>query len=173
MISLRTLWPLWLNFPMRQFIAMVVLSAVLSGCAGTPKHPTWSNVTGAEQHERLMWQAVRDKDWSNFERHLSPTFVGVNGDGESFDRSGWVDYWKGHDLNEFALGDLSVLPDGPDMKVNYTLRASGTAGKNAVPAAGLRVVSVWQETGALGDPKKPFHSRWMVIATSMTPVVTK
>jgi hypothetical protein len=158
--------------PLCSFVSFVVC-LLGTGCAGTPKRPTWSNVTGAEQFERLMWQAVQDKDWANFERHLSPTFVGVNGDGQSFDRPGWVDYWKSSDLKEFALGDLSVFPDGPDMKVNYTLRASGVAGKTTVPAGGLRVVSVWQETGALGDTKKPFHSRWMVIATSMTPVVTK
>ena len=117
-----------------------------------------------------MWKAIQEKDWVNFERHLSPTFVGVNGDGQTFDRPGWMDYWKNSDLKEFSLGDLSVLPDGPDMKVNYTLH---TSGKSDVPAGGWRVVSVWQETGALGDPKKPFHSRWMVIATSMTPIVTK
>jgi uncharacterized protein DUF4440 len=173
MISLHSLWSLWLNFSMRQLIVMMVVASLL-GCAGAPKRPTWSNVTGAEQYERLMWQALQDKDWANFERHLSPTFVGVNGDGQSLDRPGWLDYWKSFDLKEFSLGDLSVLPDGPDMKVNYTLRASGAAGKTTVPAGGLRVVSVWQETGDPCDPKKkPFQSRWMVIVTSMTPVVTK
>ena len=173
MISLRSLCPLWLDSSMRALIAMMVVALILSGCAGAPKHATWSNVTGAEQYERLMWQAVRDKDWANFERHLSPTFVGVNGDGQTYDRQGWVDYWKGSDLKEFTLGDLSVFPDGPDMKINYTLRVSGAGGKTPIPAAGLRVVTVWQETGALGDSKKPFHSRWMAIATSMTPIVTR
>jgi len=173
MIFLHSLWSLWLNFSMRQLIVMMVVASLL-GCAGAPpKRPTWSNVTGAEQYERLMWQAVQDKDWANFERHLSPTFVGVNGDGQSLDRPGWLDYWKSFDLKEFSLGDLSVFPDGPDMKVNYTLQASGAAGKSAIPAGGLRVVSVWQETGDPCDPKKKFHSRWMVIVTSMTPVVTK
>ena len=158
--------------PLCSFVSFVVCF-LGAGCAGAPKHPTWSNVTGAEQYERLMWQAVQDKDWANFERHLSPTFVGVNGDGQSLDRPGWMDYWKSFDLKEFSLGDLSVFPDGPDMKVNYTLQASGAAGKTALPAGGLRVVSVWQETGDPCDPKKKFHSRWMVIVTSMTPVVTK
>ena len=41
------------------FVSFVVaISILLSGCAGEPKHPTWTNATGAEQHERLIrwWQ---------------------------------------------------------------------------------------------------------------------
>ena len=46
--------------PLCSFVSFVVgLSILLSGCAGEPKHPTWKNATGAEQHERLMWQAIQ------------------------------------------------------------------------------------------------------------------
>ncbi len=142
------------------FVSFVVgLCFLAGGCAGSPKHPTWNSATGAEEHERLMWQAIRDKDWDNFERHLSPTFIGVNADGQMFDRTGWVEHWKSAQVLEFSLGELQVQPEGPDMKVTYIFHVQGaTAG--SVAAAGLRVVSVWQHVNA----------RWVLTTTSITPI---
>jgi Domain of unknown function (DUF4440) len=144
------------------FVSFVVgLCFLAAGCAGSPKHPTWSSATGAEEHERLMWQAVRDKDWANFERHLSPTFIGVNAEGQMFDRDGWVQQWKGAPVVEFSLGEVQVKPEGPDMKVTYVFHLqAATAG--AVPAAGLRVVSVWQQV----------KGRWLLTTTSITPITS-
>src|SRR5262245_15673660 len=70
--------------------ALIALSlAITLGCmGGEPKHPTWKNATGAEQYERLMWQALRDKDWKEAEDRLAPTFVGVVANGEPMDRAG-------------------------------------------------------------------------------------
>jgi hypothetical protein len=142
------------------FVSFVVgIGLIIAGCAGgEPKHPTWNNSTGAEQHERLLWKAIQGKDWVNVERRLSPTFVGVNADGRMFDRAGWLELWKSAPVAEFSLGELQVQPEGPDMKVTYILhlRASGTG-----PApAGQRVVSVWQQ----------LKTRWLLSATSITPI---
>jgi Domain of unknown function (DUF4440) len=142
------------------FVSFVVgIGLVIAGCAGgEPRHPTWNNATGAEQHERLLWKAIQDKDWGNVERSLSPTFVGVNADGRMFDRAGWLELWKSAQVAEFSLGELQVQPEGPDMKVTYILHlpASGTG-----PApAGQRVVSVWQQ----------LKTRWLLSATSITPI---
>jgi Domain of unknown function (DUF4440) len=139
---------------MRVIVTIMVCLPLLTGCAGSPKHPTWNNATGAEQHERLMWQAVRDKDWTNFERHLSPTFIGVTADGQLFDRSGWLEHWKSEPVTEFSLGELQVQPEGPEMKVTYIFHVQGSA-------AGLRVVSVWQQVSR----------RWVLTATSITPIL--
>jgi hypothetical protein len=144
---------------MRIVITMLVCSAVLVGCAGAPKHPTWKNATGAEQHERLMWQAIHDKDWANVERHLSPTFTGVTADGKMFDRAGWLEQWKSSEIREFSLGEIQTLPEGTDMKVTYILRVQPYA-KALLTSSGLRVVSVWQDV----------KSRWMLTAISMTPI---
>jgi hypothetical protein len=145
--------------PLCCFVSFVVgLSILLSGCAGEPKHPTWKNATGAEQHERLMWQSIQGKDWANVERRLSPTFVGVNAEGRMFDRAGWLELWKNAQLTEFSLGELQVQPEGPDMKVTYILNLPAS-GKG--PArAGQRVVSVWQQ----------LKTRWLLSATSITPI---
>ena len=145
------------------FVSFVVVAGLLiAGCAGEPKHPTWKNATGAEQHERLMWQAVRDKDWANVERHLSPTFTGVTADGRLFDRAGWLEQWKSSEMREFSLGEVQTQPEGIDMKVTYIFHCQ-TSAKALLPASGLRVVSVWQDV----------RGRWMLSAISMTPIQTQ
>src|SRR5713101_3591432 len=72
------------------FVSSVVMVLVLSGCyGGAPKHPSWKNATGGEQYERLMWQAIRDKNWSSVHSHLAPGFTGVSTSGRVFDREAW------------------------------------------------------------------------------------
>ncbi|MBZ5504689.1 MAG: nuclear transport factor 2 family protein [Acidobacteriia bacterium] len=143
-----------------RLIAVIIFALALAGCAGEPKHPTWNNATGAEQHERLMWKAIQEKDWANVERHLSPTFIGVEADGQMFDRAGWLQHWKSALAGEFSLGEVQVQPEGPDMKVTYVFHVQGN-GTGPAPPAGLRVVSVWQQ----------IKTRWTLTATSITPVL--
>jgi hypothetical protein len=143
--------------PLWSFV--VGLCIFLSGCAGEPKHPTWKNATGAEQHERLMWQSIQGKDWVNLERHLLPTFTGVTPDGRMFDRAGWVQQWQSSQVREFSLGDIQVQPEGTDMKVTYIFHVQAS-GLGPVPPAGFRVMSVWQDV----------KSRWMLSATSITAI---
>jgi ketosteroid isomerase-like protein len=143
------------------FVSFVVgLCFLVAGCAGEPKHPTWKSATGAEQHERLLWQAIQQKDWDNVERHLSPTFIGVNSGGQMFDRAGWLQYWKSVGVREFSLEEMSLQPEGADMKVAYILHLQGAVNKDSAPAVGLRVVSVWQQ----------MKTGWMLTATSITPI---
>src|SRR5579862_8787668 len=97
--------------PWCSFVSFMVIFC-LTGCAGEPKHPTWQNSTGAEQTERLMWKAIQDKDWANFESHLSGTFVGVDSSGQLFDRDGWAQQWKSAAPKEYSLGELEVHPEG-------------------------------------------------------------
>jgi Domain of unknown function (DUF4440) len=140
------------------FVSFVVLALALTGCTigKEPKHPTWKNATGAEQYERLMWQAIRDKNWTDVQYHLAATFVGVNAKGQSLDRAGWVEYWKTAPVNDFSLGELAVQPNGANMAVTYVLRLNA-----GVSSSAFRVVSVWQEN----------KGGWMLIATSATPVL--
>ena len=105
-----------------------------------------------------MWKAIQGKDWVNVERHLSPTFVGVNAEGRMFDRAGWLELWKSAQVTEFSLGELQVQPEGPDMKVTYILSLPAS-GKSPAPA-GQRVVSVWQQ----------LKTRWLLSTTAITPI---
>lgn len=146
--------------PLRSFVSSVVVALFLLGCAGEPKHPGWKSATGAEQYERLMWQAIRDKDWNNVEYHLAPTFVGVNASGQSLDRAAWLGYWKSVQIKDFSLGEVSVQPQGADMVVTYIFQSSGRLGVPAATGAGLRIVSVWQQV----------KHGWILTATAMTPI---
>jgi len=143
----------WL--PLCSFVSFVVTVLLAAGCTigKEPKHPTWKNATGAEQYEQLMWKAIRDKDWKEVEYHLAATFVGVNAKGQSFDQAGWVEYWKSAPVSDFSLGEVTVQPNGNDMTVTYVLHLNGGA-------AGLRVMSVWQQV----------KGGWILIATSHTPI---
>jgi hypothetical protein len=141
--------------PLCSFVSFVVLITVF-GCAGPPKHPSWKNATGGEAHERLMWQAIRDGDWRDFEQHLAPAFVGVDWDGRGYDRAGWVERWKAAAIRDYSLGEITVQPAGPDMVVTYLATLPGAAPDQ------IRVVSVWQQV----------KGHWILTASSMTPVHT-
>ncbi|HEY6270724.1 MAG TPA: nuclear transport factor 2 family protein [Terriglobales bacterium] len=143
--------------PSGSLVFSVVLGLVLTGCTigRAPKHPNWKNATGAEQYERLMWQAIREKNWKDVEYRLAPTFVGVNQKGAAFDRAGWLEYWKSVTLTDFSLGELKVQPNGPDMTITYVLELNG--GRSA---SLFRVVSVWQQV----------KGGWRLIACSHTSI---
>ena len=148
------------KLPSCAFVSFVVgLSILSAGCAGEPKHPTWKNATGAEQHERLMWQSIQSKDWTNVERRLSPTFTGVTPDGRMLDRVGWVQQWQNSQVREFSLGEVQVHPEGSDMKVTYIFHVQASA-TVALPSSGFRVVSIWQDV----------KSRWLLSTISITPI---
>jgi hypothetical protein len=164
--------------------AVVLLSlALLAGCAGSPKHPTWKNATGSEQYERLMWQAMKSQQWKDVASHLAPMFVGVGADGRKYDREGWMAYWKSARLGDYSLGEVMVDPAGTNMVVSYVLvisqqpaahttnKADPTGGNNGIGTSGvadntvasnqpLRVLSVWQQV----------KSGWIMTASSFTPV---
>jgi hypothetical protein len=138
------------------FVSFVVMFLLSLGCTigGEPKHPAWKNATGAEQYERLMWQSIRDKDWKEVEYRLAPLFSGVSASGQLFDRGSWVEHWKAVPVTDFTLAEVQVYPNGPGMAVTYVLHLNGA------PAAGLRVVSVWQQV----------KGGWILTTTTHTPI---
>ena len=141
--------------PSWSFVSFVVAVVLFTGCTigKASKHPTWKNATGAEQYERLLWKSIHEKDWKKVQYRLAPTFVGVNARGQSFDRAGWVDYWKATPVTDFSLGEVMVQPNGADMTVTYVLHLNGET-------TGVRVVSVWQQV----------KGGWTLIAVSMTSI---
>jgi len=131
---------------MKTFVSvLLILCLALSGCLKSPGKGPWANATGAEQYERLMWDAIRDKKWNDVENHLAPMFVGVDTHGKQYDRAGWLDHWKSIQIRDYSLGEVAVQPNGADMVVAYEIRASGEMSGQPIPDAGVRVVSVWQQ----------------------------
>ena len=122
----------------------IFLLLLLAGCGGTPKHATWTNSTGAEQCERLMWQSIQNKEWQEVDHHLAPLFMGVNPAGQSLDHTAWVEYWKQSQVKDFSLGEFSAQPAGTDVVVSYIVHFDDGAAGRIPPGSGVRVVSVWQ-----------------------------
>jgi hypothetical protein len=139
-------------------ISVLLLVSVLTGCWKEPSKFNWGNAPGAEQLERLMWQAIREKNWNEVEHHLAPTFMASGPDGKQYDRSSWLAYLKAAPVREFSLGELTVQPNGADMVVTYEVRLSG--GESAQPDHALRIMSVWQQ----------LKRGWVLITQSSTPV---
>jgi len=140
-------------------VSILLLTCILTGCWKEPKKSDWKNAPGAEQYERLLWQAIHEKNWNEVEHHLAATFVGVSASGQKFDRRGWVEYWKGLQITDFSMGELTVEPNGPDMVVTYDLHLTRATGA-AIPDGGVRMVSVWQQV----------KNGWVLTAESATPI---
>jgi hypothetical protein len=150
---------IWHSPPGSCCLPLVVFCFAL-GCTGPPKHLTFSNATGAEQYERLMWETAHNRDWKAFEQRLAPAFVGVDGAGRAFDRSRWVDRWKNTSVREYSLGEFVVQPEGVDMVVSYLVSLGPGATPDGAQKESFRVVSVWQQV----------KSGWIQTASSMTPI---
>jgi uncharacterized protein DUF4440 len=141
-------------------LSVLAIFTLLLGCAGPPKHPTWNNATGAEQYERLMWQAIRNRDWTSFERQLAPAFIGADGTGTVFDRAAWVEHWKQSAIGDYSLGEVVIQPAGADLVITYVVSLTGSNPANRGVGSRMRVVSVWQQV----------KSRMVLTTSSITPV---
>lgn len=131
-------------FSQRSVLMLLVAALVLglAGCTiGEQKQPTaWSSATGAEQFERLLWQEIKAKNWSQVERRLAPTFAEVTSTG-SRDRAQTLERLKALDLADFSLGDLQVRPAGGDMVVAYAITLRASSGAETT----LHMMTVWQQ----------------------------
>jgi Domain of unknown function (DUF4440) len=149
---------------MRQLlVSALLISLILSGCSAwnQPKNPDWTSATATEHLERLMWKAIRDKDWPQVERHLAAVFVGVGPRGETLDHATWMEYWKKAQVQDFSLGEVNTQPNGADMVATYVLHFNATDANQSIPAKGLRVISVWQE----------LKGGWVLTSQSATPIL--
>lgn len=104
-----------------------------------PKTAKWTNATGGEQFERLLWQDVKQKDWKSVEEHLAPTYVLTSSAGVR-DRGAALDYFKQLDLRDVTISDLAIQPGGTDMVVTYTATLSTAAGERKYVMS-----TVWQQ----------------------------
>jgi len=136
------------------------LVAVMSACTmyDKPKVTAWSNATGAEQFERLMWQEIKAGNLTEVEKRLASTFVVVSPSGVR-DRATELDLLRRFVVKEYSLGELDVRPNGNDMVVTYMLTLEGTLDGQPVPSGPFRVMTVWQQVG----------KNWIAIAQSYAP----
>lgn len=132
-----------------------ILAVSLAACTvGAQKQSTaWSDATGAEQFERLLWQEIKAKNWTEVERRLSPTFVEATSAGVR-DRAQTLERLKALGLADYSLGELEVRPSGGDMIVAYTIILRAASGGETT----LRMMTVWQQV----------KGGWIAVAHSET-----
>ena len=131
-----------------------LLALSLAGCTMWEQKPTaWSNATGAEQFERLLWQEIKARNWTQVERRLAPTFVEVTANGVR-DRAQALERLKALQVADYSLGELAVRPSGNDMIVAYTITLRAASGGETT----LRMLTVWQQV----------KGGWVAVAHSET-----
>ena len=133
-------------------LALVIVITIAGFCTSVfgqsiwkeAKTFTWSNATGAEQYERLLWKAVQSKDWLAVESHIASNFVYMDAAGTK-DKSQLVADLKAKGAPEGEIAEANVTAQGIDAIVTYSM------GKN-------RIMSVWQQQ----------KKGWSLVAMSVT-----
>lgn len=136
-------------------IASLGLLALVSCGYGTPKTYSFDNATGAEQHERLLWDAIKKKDRTAISSRLASNYV-YQGESGTRTKDQALAELDQLNLTDFSLGNLNVTPQGADMIVTYDITLRGTRGGTPLPDAPLHFMSVWQQQ----------KSGWILIAQS-------
>lgn len=141
-------------------LCLLVFAATLGGCTmwKQPKTATWSNATAGEDLERLFWQDLKAKKWTEVDKHLAPIFVSVT-PGGTFDRAAALDRLRQLDITEYTLGDFATQLNGDSLVVTYTITVRGTFASHPLPGTPTRMMSVWQQ----------LKKGWVMIAHSDTP----
>src|ERR1700691_1133438 len=117
----------------------------LSGCTvyGVKKTPTLQTTTSAEQYERILWSAVKAKNWQQLPGMLAANVMYSVG-GKVLSKDQVVPYLQGLNIADFTISNMVVKPNGVDMNLSYTLQLSSGKG----PLQTLIAISVWQQVGA-------------------------
>lgn len=147
---------------MRRLILPLLLVVLTSACTmwKEKQPPTWKSATGPEAFERLLWQEIQKRNWTEVERRLAPTFVTI-GPQERYDRDGAMEQLKKLQITDFAIGEVEVRPNGETSVLTYLITLNGTL--DGSPLVGpIRRLSVWQKQG----------EAWLLIASSGIPAVS-
>jgi len=93
--------------------------------------------------EKAAWQAFKDKKSDEFNKLLSPNFMGVYSDGIQ-NKQQEIDSMKTWDMKSFDLSDFNlVMTDKDTALVTYHVKVEGTAdGKDA--SGTYNAGSIWQ-----------------------------
>jgi len=145
-------------------LTIFVLALTLTACSlwSQSKNPSWNSATGAEQFEKLMYKALKDKNWIDLESHLSSNFVYLTADGK-MDKDQTMQMMRKADIKDFTLGDFTTTPSGNDIICTYTLTMKGTINGQPIPQTPARIMTIWQQG----------KSGWQQIAQSEIPMPGK
>lgn len=137
----------------------------LSGCTVWGEHPvrSWKDATGGEGLERNYWSEVKAGHWDELQRHIASNYVSFTPEEGRLDREAALAHVQQLHLEEYSLGNFQTELNGGTLVVTYTITMRGTFGGQAVPAAPVRMMTVWQQE----------KSGWMAIAHTVIGVEQK
>ncbi|HTZ57464.1 MAG TPA: DUF4440 domain-containing protein [Acidobacteriaceae bacterium] len=127
------------------FISLLAITVTLSGCTlyGPQKNPSLKSTTSAEQYQRLFWGAVKAKNWQQLPGMLAANVVYSAG-GKVMSKDQVLAYLQGLNVSDFAITQMVVKPNGPDMTLSYTLQLPNTGGQPQT----LQAIAVWQQVSS-------------------------
>jgi hypothetical protein len=123
---------------------VLCLSLLTTSCWEEKQPPTWRMATGPEAYEKLFWDEVKAKNWTQVEGRLGATFVAIDSEGRH-DRAETMALFRELDLQDFSLGEMKSEPNGSDMMVTYTIVMQGSYKGQPLPNTPLRMLTVWQQ----------------------------
>ena len=123
------------------------------------EHPaqSFSDATGGESLERVFWQQVKAKNWTEVERRLAGNYVSLNAQG-GMDRAATLEHLKQLQIDDYSLGDFQVELNADTLVVVYSATVQGKVGGQPVPQVPMHIMSAWQKQKA----------GWMMIARAVT-----
>ena len=136
--------------------ALLVILVFLEACTVWGEHPVrhWADATGGEGLERNFWKEVKAKNWNELDRHLAGNYISYTPEEGRMDRAATVAHLQQLQLDEFSLGNLESELNGRTLVVTYSITMRGSFAGQPLPAAPVRMMTVWQEQNA----------GWMAIA---------
>jgi len=118
----------------------------------------WASATGGEHLERLFWDTIKAKDWTELEKHVSPDFVYVGPSG-IHEKPDAMKYFESLQIADLSLGEMAVHPSGGDVVVvTYVAHINATRNGKPLSSNEFRMTSTWQKIG----------KDWMLISRAHT-----
>ncbi|MBZ5597875.1 MAG: nuclear transport factor 2 family protein [Acidobacteriia bacterium] len=137
----------------RRFVLWMLLgmTALSPGCTLWREKKVvnnWADATGGEGLERSFWKDVKDKNWTELERHVASNYVAFTPEEGRMDRATMLQHLQGARLDDFSLGDFQVELNTNTLVVTYSISMSGSFAGRPLPTQPVRMMTVWQQQKA-------------------------
>jgi hypothetical protein len=138
-------------------VVLICAGILLQGCTMWREHAVnkWADATGGEGLERSFWNEVKNKNWTELERHIAGNYILITPEGR-LDRTPALERIKESEIHDFSLGEMQTELHRDTIVVTYSITLSGTRAGQPLSAAPMRRMAVWQQQ----------KSGWMKIADS-------
>ncbi len=138
---------------MRRAAAVFVIAmsiVALTACTMWPehKHKEWHDATDAASLDRLFWEDVAAKRWSQVSAHIAPLAVFKDGDESLTGPGPVIERLKAANISAVQVGEEESQPAGADLVTTYVLSIPGRPP--------IKALTVWQHVG----------KSWVIVAHS-------